>query len=74
MTQKITLTELRNLVKKNLKESSEHSVDELYGPDFSYKHKEESLNMKAVLEGLDLLREYRPAIYDKYFPKIFKKQ
>ena len=49
-------------------------VNEFYGGGGEeFKHKAEDLNMPAVMEGLNLIRHYRPEDYFKFFgDRIFK--
>jgi hypothetical protein len=71
-TNKITLNELRGLVKKII--SEENNIKEYFGGDESFVNlTEKGLNLTAVLEGLSNLRANRPALYHKYFPNIYNK-
>jgi hypothetical protein len=79
---RLTESDLIRLVKKVIKENEFDSsnINEIYfggpGPDGEsqmFKHKLENLNLDVVLDGLDMLREYRRNDYYRYFgDRIFK--
>ncbi len=68
---------LKSILRKKDKNSN---INEIYfggpGPDGEsqmFKHKLENLNLDVVLDGLDMLREYRRNDYYRYFgDRIFK--
>ena len=84
---RLTESDLMRIVKRVIKENKFDSsnINELEegfgmfggpGPDGEsqmFKHKLENLNLDAVLDGLDMLRDYKQNDYYKYFgDRIFK--
>jgi len=64
---------MKNLT--HIKRFNDSTINEYFGGSSTeeFKHKLEDLNTNAVLEGLDLLRHYRPEDYYKFFgDRIFK--
>jgi hypothetical protein len=71
-TKKITLNELKSLVKQII--SEENNIKEYFGGNGNFVNlTEKGLNLTAVLEGLSSLRSNRPELYHKYFPNIYNK-
>jgi hypothetical protein len=66
---RLTESDLVRLVKRVIKEDKFDSsnINEYFGGAEDFKHDLNNLNIEAVLEGLNLLRHYRPKEYNKYF-------
>ena len=66
---RLTESDLVRIVKRVIKEDKFNSsnINEYYGGSEEFKHNLDNLNLEAVLEGLNLLRHYRPEDYYKFF-------
>jgi hypothetical protein len=54
-------------------ETLDEELLEYFGGGDSFEHKIDTINIDALLNGLDTLRHYKPELYFKFFPNLFNK-
>ncbi len=56
----------------NTETLDEEHLGEYFGGGDSFEHKINTINIDALLSGLDTLRHYKSEVYFKFFPNLFK--